>query len=181
VDAATEPRLESWLDTYQVRTAHRRAAAAEPAELWSAARNVCMCDTHALGRLVRWRIPGVSTDQTFLEMFREYPFTLLEEGEAHSVSGLCGKIWTLARDYPRLGGPEDFRTWAEPGTVRVLFAHWVVPTAGGAELLSEARVAPVDRAAALRLRALWTVIGRFERLVGAEALTMAAREAERRG
>ena len=40
------------------------------------------------------------------------------------VSGLCGRIWTLARDYPRLSGPEAFRDWDERGTVRVLFAHW---------------------------------------------------------
>ena len=38
---------------------------------------------------------------------------------------------------------------------------------------------PTDRSAALRLRALWTVIGGFEPLVAAEPLTLAAREAER--
>ena len=38
----------------------------------------------------------------------------------------------------------------------------------------------VGRATALRLRALWTVIGRFERLVGAEPLDLAARRAEGR-
>ena len=60
-------------------------------------------------------------------MFRTDPFTVLEAGETWSVSGLCGRIWTLARDYPRLGGPEDFRDWDERGTVRVLFAHWTEP------------------------------------------------------
>jgi hypothetical protein len=45
-------------------------------------------------------------------------------------------------------------------------------------LVSEARVEPVDARAALRLRALWAVIGRFERLVGAEPLALAARRAE---
>ena len=95
------------------------------------------------------------------------------------LSGLCGRIWTLARDYPRLDGPEDFAGWSEPGTVRVAFAHWVDDLGDGrAELVSEARVEPVDRRAAMRLRALWAVIGRFERLVGAEPLALAARRAE---
>ena len=49
-------------------------------------------------------------------------------------------------------------------------------TAGSA-LVSEARVQPVDRTASLRLRALWKVIGPFERLVGAEAITVAVRGA----
>jgi hypothetical protein len=61
----------------------------------------------------------------------------------------------------------------------VLFAHWVEPGRdGGSTLVSEARVAPVDRAAALRLRALWTVVGPCERLIGGEALARAARRAE---
>lgn len=179
MDAVTTPQLERWLPSHQVRTHHQRPAQADPAALWDAAQRVCISETRSLGRLVRWRIPGVRTTQTFTDMFRAYPFTLLDEGESHSISGLCGKIWTLARDYPRLDGPEDFRAWAEPGTVRVLFAHWVEPVDGGAELFSEARVQPVDRSAALRLRALWTVIGGFEKLVGAEALTIAVREAER--
>jgi hypothetical protein len=106
---------------------------------------------------------------------------VLEEDEHLLVTGLCGRIWTLARDYPRLGGPDDFAGWEEPGTVRVAFGHWVRDAGDGrAELISEARVEPTDRAAAMRLRALWAVIGRFERLVGAEPLALAAREAERR-
>jgi hypothetical protein len=57
--------------------------------------------------------------------------------------------------------------------VRVVFAHWVRPEAEGAVLVSEARVEPTDRSAAVRLRALWAVIGPFERLVGAEAIAAA--------
>ena len=51
------------------------------------------------------------------------PFVVLDEGPEWSVSGLCGRIWTLARDYPALSGADDFVSWAEPGTVRVLFAR----------------------------------------------------------
>ena len=123
--------------------------------------------------------PDLATDQSFREMLANYPFCLLAEGEHWSMSGLCGRIWTLQRDYPRLEGPDDFRAWDEPGTVRVLFAHWVVPDGDGSSIVSEARVAPVDRRAALRLRSLWVVIGVFERLIGGEALALAAEHAER--
>jgi hypothetical protein len=116
--------------------------------------------------------------QTYDELFRSEPFALLEAGDTWSVSGLCGRIWTLQRDYPRLDGPDAFRAWDERGTVRVLFAHWVEARDGGAELVSEARVDPVDGTARARQRALWTVIGPFERLVGAEPLAVAARRAE---
>ena len=76
---------------------------------------------------------------------------MLEEETRLLVSGLCGRIWTLARDYPALAGADAFRDWSEPGTVRVLFAHWIEPAGrmARAELVSEARVQPLDRAAAL--------------------------------
>ena len=62
--------------------------------------------------------------------------------------------------------------------MRVAFAHWVKETEHGAELFSEARVHPVDAHARIRLKAVWTVLGPFERLVGAEPLELAAKRAE---
>jgi len=178
---ADPPALDHWLPDPRVRVHHRRGAAAAPADLWQAARDIRIADTRGLGRLVRWRIPGTPAALKYDELFRSYPFTVLEAGERHLVSGLCGRIWTLQRDYPALSGPDAFRAWDEAGTVRVLFAHWVERDGGGrAELISEARVAPVDRRAGIRLRALWTLIGRFEPLVGAEPLELAARRADGR-
>jgi hypothetical protein len=107
---------------------------------------------------------------------------VLEEDERLLISGLAGRIWTLARDYPRLAGPAEFERWDERATVRVILAHWVEPAADGrVALVSEARIQPVDRVAALRLRALWSVVGPFQRLVAAEPLELAARAAEGRG
>ena len=174
-----DPALDDWLAHPAVRTRHHRRSSADAERLWAAARAVCLSDAGTLSRLVRWRIPGVRTDQTFREMLASYPFCLLDEGEQWSISGLCGRIWTLQRDYPRLDGPDDFREWDEPGTVRVVFAHWVTPDGDGSSIVSEARVAPVDRRAALRLRSLWVVIGVFERVIGGEALALAAEHAER--
>jgi hypothetical protein len=172
--------LDDWLPDPAVRTRHQRRAAAPPDDLWSAARELRLSETGTLGRLVRWRIPGTSPDQTFRGLLAEYPFVLLAEGERWSMSGLCGRIWTLNRDYPRLDGPEAFRSWNEPCTVRVLFAHWVEGDRDASTIHSEARVAPVDRAAELRLRSLWLVVGVFERLIGAESLALAAARAEAR-
>jgi hypothetical protein len=171
--------LDAWLPDPQVRSRHRRVAAVQPPALWHAAETVRLRDTPALGRVVRWRIPGTTADDAFRDLFRAYPFTVLAEDDGWSLSGLCGRIWTLARDYPPIAGPDEFRGWSEPGTVRVLFGNWVEPDGnGGAALVSEARVQPVDRRAAVRLKALWKVVGRFERLIGGEALKAAARRAE---
>ena len=171
--------LDRWLPRAAIRTNHRGASTADADELWRAALGLRLSDTRALGRLVRWRIPGTAADQSFGDLLRAYPFTVLQEDTHLLISGLCGRIWTMARDYPTLAGAAGFRDWQEPGTVRVAFAHWTAPRSDGrAELVSEARVQPVDSAAARRLRALWRVVGPFDRLVGAEALTAAVRQAD---
>jgi hypothetical protein len=172
--------LDAWLPEPAIRTRHRRAARATPDALWDAAGALRVDATGPLGRLVRWRIPGLPGAVTFRELFAAPPFTVLAEGERWSVSGLVGRIWTLRRDYPRVADADAFAGWSQAGTVRVLFAHWVedAPDGSGATVLSEARVAPVDRGAALRLRALWTVVGPWERLIGGEALGRVVRAAE---
>jgi hypothetical protein len=174
-----EPDLDAWLPEPQLRIRHRCRARAAVDPLWQAAESISIRDTHTLGRLVRWRIPGISPDETFSTLFRSYPFALLASGERWSVSGLCGRLWTLRRDYPHLDGPEAFLAWQQPGTVRVALAHWVEPDGDAhSVLVSESRVQPVDGRARVRTRALWAAIGGFERLIGAEALHVAARRAE---
>lgn len=173
------PDLDSMLPDPQVRTCHRRSAEADGDRLWKAAEKVRLSDAPALGRAVRWRIPGTSPELSFRDLFRQYPFAVIAEGARWSVSGMCGRIWTLRRDYPRIEGADDFLAWDEPGTVRVVLAHWIerdVP--GRNSLVSEARIKPVDGQAGLRLRALWAIVGHFERLIGAEVLRAAVRDAE---
>jgi hypothetical protein len=174
----TAPDLDNWLGAPQIRTHHRHAAACSPDELWAAAERVRVCDAPRLGRVLRWRIPETPADLPYREVFRRYPFTVLAEGERWSVSGLCGRVWSIRRDYPALGGPREFRDWAEPGTVRVLFAHWVEEEDGGSAIVSESRVEPVDRGARWRMRALWSTLGQFQRLIGGESLGAAASRAD---
>jgi len=170
--------LDHWLPDYSVRTFHRRTAPVTREALWDAATTIRLADTRRLGKLVSWRIPGLHASQTYHEMFRAYPFTVLEETEDTLISGLCGKIWTPTRDYPMLEDATAFAHWNEPGTVRVAFAHHAEPLAdGGSQLTSEARVHPVDTTARVRLKAIWALLGPFERLVGAEPLELAVRRA----
>lgn len=170
--------LDAWLPDPQIRARHHRSSAADPDTLWAAANTVRLDQTRTIGHLVRWRIPGVAPEQSFAGLLQDDPFIVLDAGEHYSISGLCGRIWTRARDYPLLDGPDAFRAWHAPRTVRVLFAHWVEPASDGrSTLVSEARVAPTDRVGAMRLRSLWLVVGPFERLIGAEPLALAAAEA----
>jgi hypothetical protein len=172
------PELDQWLPNPQVRTRHRFSAEAEADRLWHAAESVRLRDAPTLGRAVRWRIPGTTPDLRFRDLFRQYPFAVIDEGARWSVSGMCGRIWTLRRDYPRIAGMEDFLAWDERGTVRVLLAHWIEGDGPNQNaLVSETRIQPVNGRAGLRLRGLWAVVGHLERLIGGEVLRVAARRA----
>ena len=137
-------------------------------------------DTRLLGRLVRWRIPGLPPSLTFDEMFRSPPFLVLDqEADDALVSGLVGRIWTLRRDYPELRDADEFRAWSTPGTARVVFANWVQPlTSGGATLNSETRVEAIGAQGRLGLAAVRPLVSAFHGLVGSEAIAAAVRFAE---
>jgi hypothetical protein len=173
------PDLTRWLPDPILRSVHRREAETRPAALWSAAGTVALADCRVLGRLVRWRIPGLPADLSYHQLFRAQPFVLLEETPYSSVSGLCGQIWTLRRDYPYLDGPAAFDNWHTPGTVRVLFAHWVEPAGRDrAVLASEVHIEAIDSAGRRGLRLVRPLISAFERLIDREPLAIAAHRAE---
>jgi hypothetical protein len=173
------PDLDHWLADPTICVPHRREAAVGQAELWEAARTVRVADTRVLGRLVRWRIPGVPKSTAYDELFRAPPFMVLYEDDGALVSGLVGRIWTLRRDYPALAGPYNFRAWSEPGTARVVFANWVEPAgAARSAVASETRVAVADRQGLKGLAAVRPLISSFQSLIGREAMGVAVRRAE---
>lgn len=169
--------LDRWLPEPAVRTNHRRESPASATELWEEAAAVRLRDCRILGRLIRARIPGLQANLSFNELFRSEPFNLLEEGPTHNLSGLCGRIWTVRGDFALLSDPSEFPDWHVPGRVRVLFAGWAEPTESGSALVSEVRVAAVDRRARLYVRALEPFIAAFQGLVATEPLQIAVQRA----
>jgi hypothetical protein len=176
------PDLDHWLPEPSMRVAHRRESDAPPERLWEAARTIRLADTRMLGRLVRWRIPGLAPELSFDAMFRAPPFIVLgEENERVLVSGLVGRIWTLRRDYPRLTDPDEFRQWSTAGTARVLFANWIEQTPSGrAALRSEVRVEALGAQGRVGVAAVRPLVGAFGNLIGSDGIEAAVRLAERR-
>ncbi len=178
----TAVALDDWLPNAALRVAHRRESSASPQALWRAASTLRLAEAPVLGRLVRWRIPGLAGDLAFDRLFREPPFLVLsEEPERALVSGLVGRIWTLRRDYPRLTGPDEFRAWSENGTARVVIANWVDDSGQRAALRTEARVQAIGVQGRVGVAAVRPLVGAFEHLLGTEALRAAVRAAEAPG
>jgi hypothetical protein len=175
-----KPDLDRWLSEPSLRVAHKRESAADPARLWDAARQIRVGDVGLLGRLVRWRIPGVPAETSFDEVFRSPPFIVLDDGDGQSlVSGLVGRIWTLRRDYPRLREPHEYRSWDVSGTAKVLFANWVEPVSSErSALCTEVRVRGIGAKGRLGVAAVRPLVSRFQQLVGSEGIQAAVRLAE---
>ncbi|HWE08612.1 MAG TPA: hypothetical protein VG325_04625 [Solirubrobacteraceae bacterium] len=174
------PDLNNWLPDPDLRVVHTRESSASPDELWQAARSVRLSDAALLGRLVRWRIPGLPREEGFDQLFRQPPFMVLEEDEHLLVSGLVGPIWTLRRDYPQLGSAQDFRDWSESGTARVVIANWIVPGPDGRTTIgAEARVEAIGARGRLGVRAIRPLVRSFQGLVGSDGINAAVRRAER--
>ena len=175
-----EPQLDEWIEDPAVRVRHRRESTASADALWRAATEVPLSDTALLGRLVRWRIPGLALDATYDGLFREPPFVILAQGERMLVSGLAGRIWTLRRDYPRLNTADEFRTWSEGGTARVVFAHWSQQLDDDRAILaSEVRVQPIGMQGRIGVAAVRPLVRSFQQLVGSDGISAAVRRAER--
>ena len=172
-------QLDAWLPDPAVRVVHRRQSSASPERLWQAAHEIRLSDTRVLGRLVRWRIPGLAARASFYDIFRHDPFMAITESDGALVSGLVGRIWTLRRDYPKLGDVDQYREWSTPGTAKVLFANWVEPVRPGhAALSAEVRVQAFGTQGRIGLTSVRPMIRAFQGLVGSEALAAAVRRAE---
>jgi hypothetical protein len=174
------PDLDHWLPDPSMRVTHRRESSAPPDRLWAAARGVRLSDTRLLGRLVRWRIPGLPPDLAFDELFRAPPFMVLDEGDGRTlVSGLVGRIWTLRRDYPELREPEEFRNWSAPGTARVVFANWIeAPSSRRAAIRTEVRVEAIGAQGRVGVAAVRPLVRAFGSLIGSDGIEVAVRRAE---
>jgi hypothetical protein len=180
VQTSLTPDLDHWIENPSMRVAYRRQTDVPADRLWEAARETRLSDARVLGRLVRWRIPGLATDLTFDAMFRAQPFLVLTEEPGRAlVSGLVGRIWTLRRDYPELHDPEEFREWSTSGTARVVFANWI--TQGDqTEIHAETRVEAIGVQGRVGVSAVRPLVRAFGNLIGSDGLEAAVRRAERR-
>ena len=81
-----KPDLDKWLPNTTLRVEHWRESSVSGEALWRAASEVPLTEAGRLGRLIRWRIPGLSAGVTFDALFREPPFIVLDEDEQSLVS-----------------------------------------------------------------------------------------------
>jgi hypothetical protein len=172
--------LDAWLPDYQMRAVNRRASKAAPDALWDAAGRVRISDTRMLRPLIGARLgpnaPPANT--TFRKLFRTGIFTLLEEGDRYSISGVAGCLWAPRGDYAHFESAADYRQYDEPGRAKAAVLTFVQEHSRGSEIVTEIRVWCTDRRAEMRFRPVWLIVTPFLRFVRMELLRAVARRAE---
>jgi hypothetical protein len=174
------PPIEQLVPKTHAELHHRRRSIAHPDDLWAAAGSITLKDTPRLNRLIRWRLGrnAPPADTTFEDFFRSGVFTLLEEGERYSVSGVAGRIWSPSGDYQRFETVADYMDYDGRGIAKVVLANSVSAHDQGSEIVSEARIWLSDRRAQVIFRPFWAVVSPFARFIGSEGLAAAVRRAE---
>jgi hypothetical protein len=174
--------LDTWLPEHHVRIRYAQTATVAPEQLWEAAKEVRVADTGTMRRLIGWRLGrnAPPAGATYRELFRSGIFTLLEEGERFSVSGVAGRIWAPSGDYARFESGDEYREWSRPGTAKVALMTEVREHELGSQIVSESRVLVQGKRARVVFRGFWAVMAPFGRYVGSEVLAAAVRRAEGR-
>jgi hypothetical protein len=163
-----------------MRSVNRRASGATPDALWAAAGRTRISDTRMLRPLIGARLgPNAPpADTTFRKLFRTGIFTLLEEGDHYSISGVAGCLWAPRGEYAHFESADDYRQYEPPGRAKAAVMTLVQEHARGSEIVTEIRVWCTDRRAEMRFRPVWLIVSPFLRFVRGELLRSVARRAE---
>ncbi|HEY2603521.1 MAG TPA: hypothetical protein VGI67_18335 [Thermoleophilaceae bacterium] len=160
--------------------AYRRASRATPAALWEAAGATRIRDTRVLRPLIGARLgphaPPANT--TFRELFRTDIFTLLEEGDRYSISGVAGCLWAPRGEYAHFESVADYKQYEKPGRAKAALLTQVREHERGSEITTEIRVWCTDRRAEVRFRSVWVLVAPFMRFVRLDLLRTVVRRAE---
>jgi hypothetical protein len=165
-----------------MRSVNRRVSSATPDALWEAAGCTRISDTRMLRPLIGARLgPNAPpADTTFRKLFRTGIFTLLEEGDHYSISGVAGCLWAPRGEYARFESADDYRQYEPPGRAKAAVLTLVQEHARGSEIVTEIRVWCTDRRAEMRFRPVWLIVTPFLRFVRMELLRAVTRRAESR-
>ena len=160
-------RLDEILGEYDVRERHARRVPGPPELAVAAALGVPVAPDALVRTLFRMR--GLPGGGSVVGALRALGFVELVREPACLVLGAAGRPWT-----PR-GGLVPFER-AGPGQVRLAVEIAAAPAGGGSSLLvTETRVAAMDRGARRALRRYWLVVGPFSALIRRRWLAAAER------
>lgn len=168
------------------RERHHRRSGVSAAAVMTAARSFRPEEDPLFRRLFALReIAGFARSRPRRASRRRAPpfgiddFTLLDETADEIVYGLAGRLWRPTIELVPLADAPSFLAQCDPSTVKLALNLAVRPISQGrVELVTETRVACVDRAALVRFAPYWCVIRPVSGLLRRRMLAAICRAAE---
>lgn len=177
--------IDRHLEVYDVRSSHAIDVDAAGIVTYRAARDLDLGRSVIVAGLSAIRgLPHLLTGKVrpsrsiTLETLFELGFTVLEEQPPNVlVLGAVGRFWRLDSGLVRIG-PEEFRSFDEPGHAKGVLDFVVEERGGGSLLTTETRVACTDMPARRKFSLYWRLIGPFSGLIRRLMLEEIKRSAE---
>jgi hypothetical protein len=183
-----ERLIDEWLPSFDESEFHSREIAAPPAVVEAAVRSLEAGDLRLTGLLMSIRtLPGRLTGRPravrpgrLLDGVLSMGFVLLGERPGEQlVLGVVGRPWRPRGDgLDSISGPDDFRAYDRPGSVRAAWDFVLAPTSRGTRLSTETRIAGTDAAGTRIFRRYWRLVMPGSALIRRDLLRAVARRAE---
>jgi hypothetical protein len=183
--------IDEWLPSFDETELHSAEIAAQPHAVEAALRGLTGADlplTRLLmgvrtlpGRLTGRRAIGGPDRRPLLDGMLAAGFVVLDERPGEQiVMGAVGRFWRVRGDgLERIDGPQDFRDYDRPASVRAAMDFAIEPIPTGARLSTETRIAGTDAAGTRTFRRYWRCVHLGSALIRHEFLSGARHRAER--
>jgi hypothetical protein len=162
--------IDDWLPRFDETELHSTEVAAPPAAVEAALRGLCAGDlplTRLLmglrtlpGRLASRGVRYPPRRRTLIDGMLAAGFVVLDDRPGEQlVLGVVGRPWQLRGDgLDTLDGPQAFRGYSRPGSVRAAMDFTIEPAARGTRLSTETRIAGTDAAGTRTFRRYWRIV-----------------------
>jgi len=175
--------IDEFMPRWDERERHKKVVDASPAQVDAALRGLRDGDL-PLTRLLM----GVRTllaprrpprDGTLFEEVQRLGFTVLAEAPLEEVVlGVAGRFWRPRGDgIDPLDGPEAFRAYSRPGSVKATWNFLLVPEGAATRVVTETRIAATDAEGRRKFRLYWRIVMPGSALIRRDMLRVLARRA----
>ncbi len=178
--------IDEFMPRWDERERHETVVEASPAQVDAALRDLRAGDLPltrllmGIRTLLAPRRPP--TDEPLFEGIQRLGFTVLAEAPLEEVVlGVAGRFWRPRGDgIDPLDGPDAFRAYARPGSVRATWNFVLTPEGAATRVVTETRIAAVDDEGRRKFRLYWRLVMPGSALIRRDMLRVLARRAQER-
>jgi len=175
-------KIDDWLPEYQVNARYSILVRSSPEKTAAALRKASFADlpiVRGLMRLRGYRLGKAKPAASPANEGRRFgSFLELVSNPQEVVLGIAGKFWRPDGGMVRDLTPDGFREFRRMGYAKAVWNFQVSPVNGNSQLSTETRVQTFGRAATVKFRLYWVVVGPFSGLMRKAMLREVKRIAE---